>query len=52
MLLNTNTGSYLLNVKVSADRYNSLLDSCLATETPVLSVESIVFATVPAINVN
>lgn len=52
MLLNTNNVNYLTNVKVSADRYNSLLSACTATTTNILTVESKVFTIVPPLNIN
>jgi hypothetical protein len=52
MLLNTNNVNFLQNVRVSADRYNSLLDACTATTTNILTISSKVYTIVPPLNIN
>ena len=51
MLLNTNNINYISNVRVSADRYNSLLENCTAVATNILAVASKVFTIVPTLEV-
>lgn len=49
--LKTDTVNYITNVKVSADRWNSLINTCSATATVMFNIQQKSLTTVPSLQV-
>ncbi len=51
VLLQSNNVNYISNIRISADRWNSLITACSSTTTPMLHINQKLLTTIPSLQV-